>query len=67
MRSFVAYLPALACGAMMLAMCIPMLVRRRHESSDEGSVQQELRQLRQENERLKSHQSEQDRAGGIHV
>ena len=51
----------------MLVMCVPMLLRRRHGSSDDARTQQELQELRRENERLKSRQPEQDRNGELHV
>lgn len=55
LRSLAAYLPALACGAMMLLVCVPMLLGRRHkEPSDEGASEQEAAELREEISRLKA-------------
>ncbi|HZJ49418.1 MAG TPA: hypothetical protein VFF07_00885 [Actinomycetota bacterium] len=54
MRSLVAYLPAIACGTMLL-ICVPMLLGRRHNrSSDQGASQQEVAELREEISRLKA-------------
>ena len=55
MESIAAYLPALACLAMMLLICVPMLLGRKHNrASDESASQQEIAQLREEISRLKS-------------
>jgi hypothetical protein len=54
-RSIAVYLPALICGAMMLAICVPMLLGRKHNhSSDQSSTQQEIAELREEVARLKA-------------
>ena len=55
MRTLVAYLPALACGAMMLLICVPMLLGRRHnQPPDRAASQQEVAELRHEISRLKA-------------
>ena len=56
MRSPIMYLPALACAAMMLLMCIPMMKRMRggEEASDSAK---EIAELRDEVARLKSGQA----------
>ena len=56
MRTLVAYLPALACGAMMLLICVPMLLgrRRRNQPPDRAASQQEVAELRHEISRLKA-------------
>ncbi|HZJ50752.1 MAG TPA: hypothetical protein VFF07_07820 [Actinomycetota bacterium] len=55
MRTLVAYLPALACGVMMLFICVPMLLGRKHnQSADQGASQQEVAELREEISRLKA-------------
>ena len=55
MRTLVAYLPALACGAMMLLICVPMLLRRRHNQPlNPGASQEEVAELREEISRLKT-------------
>nr|MBA2599467.1 hypothetical protein [Actinomycetota bacterium] len=62
MRSLVPYLPALACGAMMLFICVPMLLGRKHnQSSDQGASQQEVAELREEISRLKAARALEDR------
>jgi hypothetical protein len=55
LESIVAYLPALACVAMMLLICVPMLLGGKHnQASDESASQQEVAQLREEVSRLRS-------------
>lgn len=54
MRTFVTYLPALACGAMMLLICVPMLLRRKHDHAEPSASQQEVAELRDEISRLKA-------------
>jgi len=54
MRTLVAWLPVLACGAMMLVVCVPMLLgwtRRSH--SKEASSHEEVAALQEEVARLK--------------
>lgn len=57
MRSFAIYLPAIACGAMMLLMCVPMLLGRKR-GHDAGPSREEVAQLREEISRLKSRNDE---------
>lgn len=55
MRTVFAYLPALACGAMMLLICVPMMFGRKHGGSTEGNAtQQDVAELREEIARLKA-------------
>lgn len=53
MRAIVPYLPALACGVMMLLMCVPMM-RRHHKESSDSPTHKEVAALRDEVERLKA-------------
>lgn len=62
MRSLAVYLPALACGAMMLLICVPMMLGRKHNhSSDQGASQQDVAELREEIARLKAERALEDR------
>jgi hypothetical protein len=64
MRSSVAFLPALACGLMMLLICVPMLLgRKRNQSSHPAVSQQEVAELREEISRLKAERALEDKAG----
>ena len=56
MRTLFAYLPALACAAMMLFMCIPMMKRMRGGEGSTDSTK-EIAELRDEVARLKSVQA----------
>ncbi|MGH2825993.1 MAG: hypothetical protein ACRDKF_03370 [Actinomycetota bacterium] len=68
MESVVAYLPALACVAMMLLICVPMLLGRKHnQASDESASQQEVAQLREEVSRLRSERESTDRSEKLDV
>ena len=55
MRTIATYLPAIACGAMMLFICIPMM-RSMHKggSSDDAASREEVAELREEIARLKA-------------
>ena len=66
MRTLVAYLPALVCGAMMLLICVPMLLGRRHDqSADQGASRQEVAELREEISRLKADRALDDRTEAL--
>lgn len=56
MRTLALYLPAIACGAMMLFMCIPMMrgMRKSHRRDAEQAPKEEIAELREEILRLKS-------------
>lgn len=41
-------LPALACGSMMLLICVPMMMGRKHGNSDSTVSKEEVSQLRDE-------------------
>ena len=63
MRSIATYLPALACGAMLLLVCVPMLLgRKHHHANDESASQQEVAELREEISRLKAEWALTDRS-----
>lgn len=55
MRTIATYLPAIACGAMMLLICIPMM-RSMHKggNSDDATSREEVAELREEIARLKA-------------
>ena len=66
MRTLVAYLPALACGAMMLLVCVPMLLGRRHDQPpDRGATQQQVAELREEISRLKAERALDDKTESL--
>ncbi len=50
MRSLIVYLPALACGVLMLLICVPMMLGRKHgDGHDDGyATQQDIEDLREE-------------------
>jgi hypothetical protein len=54
--TFISYLPALACGAMMLFICIPMMrnMHKGHDDSTEADTRQEVAELREEITRLRA-------------
>ncbi len=53
MRWLLPALPGLACAGMMLLVCLPMLMNRRH-GSDEGVSKEDVAALREEVARLKA-------------
>lgn len=55
METVLSYLPAIACGAMMLLICIPMM-RNMHKGrdSDDAVSREEVAELREEIARLKA-------------
>ncbi len=66
MRSLAVYLPALACGAMMLLICVPMLLGRNHnQPTDQGVSQQDVGELREEIARLKAERALEDKSGAL--
>ncbi len=49
MRTIAAYLPAIACGGMMLLVCVPMMLsHKRHTANDQNASPQDIRELREE-------------------
>lgn len=56
MRTIAAYLPAIACGAMMLLICIPMMrnMHKGHGESRDSDARNEIAELREEMARLKA-------------
>ncbi|MBA2427634.1 MAG: hypothetical protein H0V60_11220 [Actinobacteria bacterium] len=66
MRSLAVYLPALACGAMMLLICVPMLLGRKHKQpTGKGVSQQDVAELREEIARLKAERALEDKSGAL--
>ena len=66
MRSLVAYLPAIACGAMMLLICVPMLLGRKHNNAPEPAAsQEEVAELREEISRLKAERALEEKSGAM--
>jgi hypothetical protein len=56
LETLIAFLPALACSAMMLVICIPMM-RNMHKGHDESTTadsRQEIGELRDEIARLRA-------------
>lgn len=55
METLFIYLPAIACGAMMLLICIPMM-KSMHKGgrSDDAASREEVAELREEIARLKA-------------
>ena len=55
MRTIATYLPAIACGAMMLLICIPMMKSmHKRNDSEAAASSQEIAELREEIARLKA-------------
>jgi hypothetical protein len=62
LETIVAYLPAIACGAMLLLLCIPMM-RNMHQGYGESAgtaSRQEIAELREEVARLKAERALED-------
>lgn len=55
LKTIAIYLPVLACGAMMLLICIPMM-RKMHggDHADDAASREEVAKLREEVARLKA-------------
>lgn len=55
METLLSYLPAIACGAMMLLVCVPMMKMMHKEDSESADAepQQKIAELREEVRRLK--------------
>ena len=65
--NLLAYLPALACGAMMLFICIPMMrnMHKGHGGSDDTETREEVAKLREEVSRLKAERTQGDKVGAL--
>lgn len=62
METVLAYLPAIACGAMMLLICIPMM-RKMHKGqgvTDDSDARQEIDELHGEIARLRAERALED-------
>jgi hypothetical protein len=59
MENLIVYLPLLACGAMMLFICIPMMrnMHKGHGDSADADSRQEIAELREEIARLRAEQT----------
>ena len=66
MQAILSYLPAIACGAMVLFICIPMMrnMHKGDKSSDDSAARDEIAELREEIARLRA---ERDVVGREHV
>jgi hypothetical protein len=62
LEALISYLPALACGAMMLLICIPMMrnMHKGHGDSGATDTRQEVAELREEMARLKAERALED-------
>jgi hypothetical protein len=62
LETFVTYLPAIACGAMLLLVCIPMMrnMHKGHGESAGTASRQEIAELREEVARLKAERALED-------
>ncbi|MGH2775242.1 MAG: hypothetical protein ACRDJT_07410 [Actinomycetota bacterium] len=62
METLVAYLSAIACGAMLLLICIPMMrnMHKGHGDSAGTASRQEIAELREEVARLKAERTLED-------
>lgn len=66
MRTLAAYLPPLACGAMMLLVCVPMMFGRKlGHSDDQSGSKQEIAELREEISRLKAERALEDKSEAL--
>lgn len=70
MRTIATYLPAIACGAMLLFMCIPMMRtmhRKRDGESTDVATRAEVAKLREEIDRLKAQRGPTEEAETVDV
>jgi hypothetical protein len=54
MRWLLGALPVLACGAMMLLVCVPMLLGRKHGGREQADTSQAVAALHEEISRLRA-------------
>lgn len=68
LRTLIAYLPVIACGAMMLLICIPMMrnMHKGHGRSDDAGTREEVAELREEISRLKAERALEDKSEVTH-
>jgi hypothetical protein len=69
LETLISYLPVIACGAMMLLICIPMTknMHKGHDDSTDVDTRQEIAELREEIARLRAEKtldSSEERVGG---
>jgi hypothetical protein len=69
LETLISYLPVIACGAMMLFICIPMMrnMHKGHDDSADADTRQEVAELREEIARLRAEKtldSDEERVGG---
>lgn len=66
MRTITTYLPAIACGAMVLFICVPMLLGRKHDqTSNHSEMKREIADLRAEIARLETKRASTDESETI--
>lgn len=67
METLISYLPALACGAMMLFICIPMMrnMHKSHGDSADADARQEVAELREEIARVKAERALEDKTEAL--
>jgi hypothetical protein len=67
MENLIAYLPLLACGAMMMFICIPMMRNMHKGHDDSADARREIVELREEVARLRAEKAldaSEERIGG---
>jgi hypothetical protein len=66
-EALISYLPALACGAMMLLICIPMMrnMHKGHGDPADADTRQEVAELREEIARLKAGRTLEDKTEAL--
>lgn len=62
METLITYLPAIACGAMLLFICIPMMrnMHKSHGDSSDSETRREIAELREEIARLRAERALED-------
>jgi len=65
-RTIGTYLPVLACAAMMLLVCVPMMLGRKHgQADDENGYKQGIAELREEIALLKAERALEDKSEAL--
>ena len=67
METLISYVPLLACGAMMLLICIPMMrnMHKGHGESADADTRREVAELREETARLKAERVLEDKSEAL--